>query len=353
MQEISFGSDNHSAVHPLVMAALSEVNQGFCFGYGDDPYTEEVIALLRDSFGGNCDIWMVMTGTGANVISLQALLHSFNAVLCPHTSHINVDECGAVQKFTQARLLPINTPDGKLSPELIEPALGGRGDQHHSQKKIVSISQSTEYGTAYSLDELSALAEYVHSKGLLLHIDGARLANAAAYLGVSLKAMTSEVGADVVSFGGTKNGMMFGEAIISFVPELTQNILYFRKQASQLYSKARFIAAQYKAYLQDELWRSCALHANRMASLLAQELDQFPQVRVTQKVQANAVFVILPPEWIKALQPRYMFYMWDEVIHEARLMCSFTTREEHISTLIRDIRTLSECRENGIIQNLQ
>jgi len=341
MFDISFGSDNHSTVHPDVMEALNAVNHGFCFGYGDDPLTGEVKQELADLFGGDCEVFFVMTGTGANVISLQVLMQSFNAVLCARTSHINVDECGALQKFTQGRLLPIDTPDGKISPGLIEPALGGRGDQHHSQKRIVSISQNTEYGTTYTLEELKDIADFVHDRGLLLHVDGARLANAAAFLDVSMRAMTKDIGADIISFGGTKNGLMFGEAIISFVPDLTSNIIYFRKQATQLYSKARYISAQYKAYLSNDLWLSNARQSNKMAALLASELSHFPQITITQKVEANSVFLILPPEWIKVLQPKYQFYMWDEARFEARLMCSWSSQAEHIEAIIQDIRILS------------
>jgi len=341
MNNISFGSDNHSGVHPSVFAAMQAANIGYCPAYGDDSITMQTLKDIETLFGGDCEAWLVMTGTGANILSLQILMQSFNAVICATTSHINVDECGAVQKFTQARLSPIETPDGKLTPALIAPRLMGDRDQHHSQYKIISISQSTEYGTLYSLDELRALADFAHNHNMLLHIDGARLANAAVALGCSLKAMTKDIGADIVSFGGTKNGMMFGEAIISFRKDLTADMRFFRKQASQLFSKMRFISAQFQAYLQDNLWHSNAAHANAMAKLLRAKLADLPNVTVTQEVHVNAVFVILPPHMINPLQEKYLFYTWDEARNEVRLMCSFNTREEHINDLIESIKQLS------------
>ncbi len=340
MFQYSFGSDNHSGVHSSVLKALCEVNPGYCFGYGDDPITEVVKARLAELFGGGCDVYLVMTGTGANVVALQALMNSFHSVLCANSAHINVDECGAIQKFTQSRLVVINTVDGKLSPNLLDPYMLGRGDQHHSQKRIISISQSTEYGTLYSLEELRDLANFAHQHSMYLHIDGARLANAAAALNCSLEAMTKEIGADIISFGGTKNGLMFGEAIISFVPELTKDIIYYRKQAAQLYSKMRYISAQYNAYLADDLWKTNASNANAMARLLAEKLSSIPEIHLTQPTLVNSVFAIFPPLICAKLQEKYMYYTWNEALNEIRLMCSFDTKEESIEALIRDIRLL-------------
>ncbi len=351
MYQYSFGSDNHSGVHPDVMRALHETNKGYCFGYGDDPLTESVTARLKELFGGNCDIWFVMTGTGANAIALQALIQSFNAVICANSSHINVDECGAIQKFTQARLLVIDTPNGKLSPELVLPHMHGRGDQHHSQKRILSITQSTEYGTLYTIDELRDLAIFAHSHKLFLHVDGARLSNAAAALGVSLKEMTKDVGVDILSFGGTKNGMMFGEAIVSFVPDLTHDLIYFRKQSTQLYSKMRYISAQYDAYLKNDLWLHNARHANNMARMLASELRKIDAVSVTQETEVNAVFAILPTDVNRVLQEKYMYYTWDETRGEIRLMCSFETKETDIMAFISDVRTLIANPTANILPN--
>ena len=340
MYPISFGSDNHSGVHPTVIDSMISANDGFCFGYGDDPLTLSVIDDIKKMFGGKCECWFALTGTGANVLALQSLMNSFHSVICANTAHINVDECGAVQKFTQARLVALDVPDGKLRAESILPLMHDRGDQHHSQKRIISISQSTEYGTLYSLDELRALADFAHTHGMYLHIDGARLANAAVALGVSMQAMTYDIGADIISFGGTKNGLMFGEAIISFRPELTSDIIYYRKQASQLYSKMRYISAQFQAYLKDDLWRSNAEHANRMAKLFATKLSGIPGVTITQNVEVNALFAILPRAIIAPLQEKYLFYVWNEERHEVRLMCSFNTTEEQLDAFVTDLRAM-------------
>jgi len=340
MFPISFGSDNHSGVHFTVFSALQQVNTGFCPAYGDDPLTQNILESLEALFGGDCEAFFVMTGTGANVLALQSLINSFHAIICAESAHINVDECGAVQKCTQARLRPVKTPDGKLSPALIAPQLLGDRDQHHSQYKIISISQSTEYGTLYSLDEIKALADFAHEHNMYLHIDGARLANAVVALDTDLKSMTYDVGADIVSFGGTKNGLLFGEAIISFHPDLTQDLRFYRKQCNQLFSKMRFISAQYEAYLDKELWRKNAEHANAMARLLAERLASIPELKISQEVYVNSVFVTMPKEWVEPLQQKYMFYTWDESTNEQRLMCSFNTLEEHIDDLLQSIQEL-------------
>jgi threonine aldolase len=235
----------------------------------------------------------------------------------------------------------VKTTDGKLTPKLIAPYLLGDRDQHHSQYKIISISQSTEYGTLYSLQELKALADFAHEHNMYLHIDGARLANAVVALDTDLKGMTYDIGADIISFGGTKNGLLFGEAIVSFRPELTADMRFYRKQCSQLFSKMRFIAAQYEAYLDKELWRKNAEHANSMARLLAKRLSEFPKLKISQKVYVNSVFVKMPAAWVEPLQNKYMFYTWDESTNEQRLMCSFNTLEEHIDDLIKSITELN------------
>lgn len=342
MYPISFGSDNHSGVHFRVFSALQKANVGFCPAYGDDPLTQSVLSDIEALFGGECSACFVLTGTGANVLSLQSFMRSYHAIACAATSHINVDECGAVQKFTQGRLQPIPTPDGKLTPELIAPRLFGNRDQHHSQFHIISITQSTEYGTLYSADEIRALADFAHAHGMYLHIDGARLANAAAALKCGLKEITVDAGADIVSFGGTKNGLLFGEAVISFRPEISSDIRFYRKQATQLYSKMRFISAQYEAYLERELWRENALQANAMATALAKGLSKLPGIAVTQPVQVNAVFAILPREITPALMDKYHFYMWDEARNEVRLMCGFNTLPEHVEEFLADVHAAIE-----------
>ena len=340
MYPLSFGSDNHSGVHPNVWEALRKADSGYCPAYGDDPLTQQVLKDIESLFGGDCEAYFTLTGTGANVLSLQSFIRSYHAVFCTNNAHINVDECGSVQKLTQARLQVIDTPDGKLTPQLIRPKLLNNRDQHHSQGRVVSITQSTEYGTLYSLQELRALADFAHEHGMYLHIDGARLANAAAALGCTLQAMTKDVGADIVSFGGTKNGLMFGEAVITFHPALTEDMRFYRKQITQLYSKMRYISAQYQAYLKDELWRSNALHANQMAKLLAEKLAEIPQVTITQDVTVNSLYVILPREITPALMEKYHFYMWNEALNEVRLMCSYNTQVEHIEEFIDNLRSM-------------
>ena len=342
MFPISFGSDNHSGVHPAVMDSILKANQGYCPAYGDDPITQEALARVRELFGGACEAWFVMSGTGANVIALQSLISSWHAVACPSSAHINVDECGAVQKFTQGRLQAIDTPDGKLTPELIAPRLYGNRDQHHSQFRVISISQSTEYGSLYTPNEISTLADFAHQHDMYLHLDGARLANAAAALNCSLAAITSDVGADIVSFGGTKNGLLFGEAIISFRPEINNAMRFYRKQASQLFSKMRFIGAQFIAYLENELWRANALHANRMCELLGERLAELDQIAITMPPVVNALFCILPQNITQPLMDKYHFYMWNEALNEVRLMCSFNTREEHIGEFVEDVTDLQQ-----------
>ena len=338
MFPVSFGSDNHSGVHPTVWEALRKADAGYCPAYGDDPLTLKVLQDLEELFGGDCAASFVMTGTGANVVSLQNFVRSYHAVFCANTAHINVDECGAVQKFTQARLKVIETPDGKLTPQLILPNLLNNRDQHHSQGRIVSITQSTEYGTLYSLQELKELADFAHRHEMYLHIDGARLANAAAALNCSLQEMTKDVGADIISFGGAKNGLLFGEAIVSFRPEITSDLRFYRKQCTQLFSKMRYIAAQFEAYLENGLWHQNALQANAMAALLASRLQEIPQVRITQPVAVNSLYVILPREITPALQEKYHFYMWNESLNEVRLMCSYNTTQEMIGEFVDTLK---------------
>ena len=339
MFPVSFGSDNHSGVHPEVWKALLKADEGFAPAYGEDPLTLEVLNKIESLFGGDCQACFVMTGTGANVVAIQNLVKSFNAIFCAQTAHINVDECGAVQKFTQARLQVIPTTNGKLTPELIGPYLLNNRDQHHSQGKVVSIAQSTEYGTLYTIEELKVLADYTHQQDMLLQIDGARLANAAAALDCSLKDITKEVGADIVSFGGTKNGLLFGEALISFRPELTSDIRFYRKQCTQLFSKMRYISAQFDAYLKDALWKKNANQANAMATLFSESLRNIPEVEIVQPVQVNSLFVKMPKKSIEELREKYHFYIWDEAKNVVRLMCSFNTTEKHIEEFISDLKS--------------
>lgn len=341
MHPVSFGSDNHSGAHPLMLKAIEKANQGFWHGYGEESYTEEIQNQVAALFGEQAHCLFLMTGTGANVLALQSLLKSYEAVFCADTSHINMHEAGAVQKFTQARLIVISTTDGKLTPKLIKPHISLMADQHMSQPRIISISQSTEYGTVYALSEIKELAEFAHSNNMYLHIDGARLANAAVSLGCSLLEMTADCGVDVVSLGATKNGCLFGEALIFINQDkAAADAVYYRKQSTQLVSKMRYITAQMEAYLQDDLWKQNAAHANRMASLLAAKLSEFPAVKITQPTQANAVFAILPAEIILPLQEKYHFYLWNEHRYEVRLMCSWNTTEDFIHQFVSDMTKL-------------
>lgn len=330
MYPISFGSDNHSAVHPLIMEAIVKANHGYCPAYGDDPLTHQALKKIQELFGGDCEAWFVLTGTGANVIALQSFMSSWQAVACPASAHINVDECGAVQKFCQARIQAIDSLDGKLKPKMIEAKLQGNRDQHHSQLKMISISQSTEYGSLYTVEEIRELADFAHFHDMYLHIDGARLANAAVALDCSLADITKDVGADVISFGGTKNGLLFGEAIISFKPQITKALKYYRKQATQLFSKMRFISAQFLAYLQDELWKTNALNANMMCKYLEEELAKKQKVKITMPAEVNALFCILPAALTAQLMQKYHFYMWNESRNEVRLMCGFDTKKADV-----------------------
>lgn len=333
-----FASDNNAGVHARVWDALRSADQGHVVAYGDDVYTETAVRLFRERFGEQAEVFFVFGGTGANVSALAALTRPFEAVVCADTAHVNVDECGAPERFTGCKLVDLPTPDGKLRPEQMEPLLARVGDQHHVQPRVVSVSQPTELGTVYTVEELKRLSEFAHERGMLLHVDGARLSNAAAHLGVSLKELTGGAGVDVLSFGGTKNGMMYGEAVVFFDPSLAEGFKFIRKQCAQLPSKMRFVAAQFTALLGEDLWRETAAHANRMAQTLASELRTIPQARITQPVESNAVFAVLPRESIARVQERFFFYVWNEQTSEVRLMCSFDTTDEDVAELVEVIK---------------
>ena len=323
-----FASDNASGAHPLVMAAMSEANAGHVHAYGADPWTERAHELMRREFGSQVETFFVFNGTGANSTALQALIRSYEAVICPASAHINTDECGAPERFTGGKLLAVDTPDGKLTPALIEGSITGVGFEHTSQPAVVSITQSTEYGTVYRPDELRAIAETARAHGLRLHVDGARLSNAAAALGCSLREACA--GADVLSFGATKNGAVLAESVVFFDPTLSDGFKYVRKQSAQLASKMRYVSAQYVALLEDGLWRRNAENANAMAALLADRVRTVPGVRITQAVDANEVFAILPREVIGPLADEYDFYVWDERADEVRWVTSWDTTTEDV-----------------------
>ena len=334
----SFASDNNAGVHPEIVEAIRTVNEGHVVAYGDDEITARAVKLFKKHFGKDIEVFFVFGGTGANVLGLKAITQTFNAVICAETAHVNVDECGAPEKFTGCKLISLPTPDGKLRLEQLEPLVHVFGNEHHVQPRVVSISQATEMGTIYQKDELKAIAKFAHANNMLLHVDGARLANAAASLNVSLKSITSDAGVDVLSFGGTKNGMIYGEAVVFFDPKLARDFKYIRKQGMHLPSKMRFISAQFETLLSGDLWHRSAAHANRMARLLGSELEKVSPITLTQKVEANGVFAVLPKQFIPLLQKKYFFYVWNEAISEVRLMCSFDTTEEDIHEFVGLVR---------------
>jgi threonine aldolase len=282
-------------------------------------------------------VFPVFNGTGANVIAIRAVCRPYQAVICAETAHLYVDECGAAEAIAGVKLLTVATPDGKLTPELVDTRLTGRGDEHRVQPRLVTVTQSTELGTLYSLDELRALAAHAHEHDLLLHVDGARIANAAVSLGVPLRETTTDAGADILAFGATKNGALGAEAVVFLSEGLAGEALYLRKQSLQLASKMRFISAQLEAILTDDLWRENAAHANAMAARLAEALGDVPDIAITQPVQANAVFATLPAAATSALQETYGFYVWDELTGEVRWMCSWDTSPEDVDAFAADI----------------
>ncbi len=334
----SFASDNNAGIHPEILKAIALVNQGHVVGYGADPYTAIMVNTFREHFGEDAEVFVVFNGTGANTLSLQAMTKSYQAVICAASAHIYTDECGAPEKFTGCKLIPIATSDGKLTVEMVRHAYHGIGDEHHVQPKVISITQATEMGTVYRPEEIRALASFAHERDLYLHMDGARLANAAAALGQTLRQATRDLGVDVLSFGGTKNGIMGGEAVVFFRPELAQDFLYLRKQSMQLASKMRFISAQLGALLTNDLWLTNAQHSNRMAKLLEKELRQIPGVKIFYHVEANGVFVKIPRESIPIIQERYFFYVWQEEESVVRWMCSFDTTEEDVQNFAQFVR---------------
>lgn len=341
-----FASDNNAGVHTRVMDAIRAANQGHTVAYGDDAYTEAAARKFREQFGEDAQVFFVFGGTGANVTGLAAVTRPYNAVVCAASAHINVDECGAPELFSGCKLIDLQTPDGKLRPEQIEPLLWRKSDQHHVQPRVISISQPTELGTVYGVEELESLSTFAHERGLLLHVDGARLANAAAHLGVSLREAAG--GADVLSFGGTKNGMMYGEAVVFSEAALARDFKFVRKQGAQLPSKSRFIAAQFNALLTEDLWLRNASHANRCARMLAEEIERIPQLKITQAVESNAVFALMPRDAIARVQERFFFYVWTEQISEVRFMCSFDTTEEDVRDLVAVIREQVSSSESQV-----
>jgi threonine aldolase len=331
----SFASDNNAGIHPKVLRAIARANTGHAVGYGDDPYTQAAVGKFKQHFGPDVEVFIVFNGTAANCLSLKALTESYNAVICSDVAHIHTDECGAPEKFTGCKLILINAPRGKLTVESVSHAYHGIGDQHHVQPRVISITQATEMGTVYTPREIRDLASFAHKRGMFLHMDGARIANAAVSLGLNLRQATRDLGIDVLSFGGTKNGAMGAEAVVFFDKKLAQDFLYLRKQGMQLASKMRFISTQLEALLSDNLWRKNAQHANRMAGLLKKEVGKIPRVKIVYPVEANGVFAQVPRRAIAKLQKRYFFYVWNEEESVVRWMCSFDTTEEDVRQFAR------------------
>ena len=338
MSKRSFASDNNAGVHPEIIEALRAANEGHVVAYGDDPFTARAVKVFQKHFGKDIAVFFVFGGTGANVLGLKAITNSYEAVVCAETAHINVDECGAPEKFTGCKLLTVRTPDGKLRPENIKPFLHGIGFEHHVQPRVISISQATEMGTVYTKSELTTLSRFARDHNLLLHVDGARIANAAVSLNAHFKEITADAGVDVLSFGGAKNGMMYGEAVVFFDKKLATDFKYIRKQGMHLPSKMRFVSAQFETLLGTDLWRRSAAHANRMARLLATELEKIPNVKLTQPVEANGVFAEIPEKFVPALQKKYFFYVWNEETSECRFMASFDTSEDDIHDFVALVR---------------
>jgi threonine aldolase len=330
----TFASDNCAGIHPQVLAAISDANVGHVPSYGGDPVTSEATELFRHHFGDDAEVYFTFNGTGANVVGLQSLLRPFEAVICATSAHINEDECGAPERFLGSKLVAVPAPDGKLTPDLVEAAVTGVGDEHRVQPRVVSITQSTEVGTCYTVAEVAALAQRVHQLDMWLHVDGARLSNAAAHLGVGLGAFGSGSGVDVLSYGATKNGAMGAEAVVSFHPDAHSSLRFIRKQSMQLASKMRFVAAQFGALLSDGLWRDNAAHANEMAGRLADGVAPIPGVTIAYPVEANAVFAVLPGAVTEELQRQYPFYVWDRPAGVVRWMTSFDTTEHDVDEFV-------------------
>ncbi|GAA0598710.1 threonine aldolase family protein [Actinomadura livida] len=326
----TFASDNQASVHPDVLAALAACNDGHQPAYGDDDVTARLREVVRRHFGDRAEVYPVFNGTGANVVSLQAMSERWSSVICADSAHINTDECGAAEKVAGLKLVTAPAPDGKLTPARVEELATGLDNVQRRRPAVVSITQSTELGTVYTAAETAAIAAAAHERGLSVHMDGARIANAAASLGLPLRALTTDAGVDVLSFGGTKNGLLLGEAVVVLNPDAARGLAYLRKSSMQLASKMRYVSAQLVALLDGDLWLRNAAHANAMAARLAGAARAVPGVEITQAVEANAVFAVLPKDAAERLRKRFPFYTWDERAGEVRWVCSFDTAEADV-----------------------
>ena len=333
-----FASDNYSGVHPEVLAAIAAANEGHQTAYGADDYTARLQQVVQGHFGAQATAFPVFNGTGANVVALQSLLPRWGAVIAAKSAHINVDEGGAPERVGGMKLLTVPTPDGKLTPALIDQEAWGWGDEHRAQPLAVSITQSTELGTLYTADEIRAIADHAHERGMLLHVDGARLANAAVSLGAELRAFTTDAGVDILSLGGTKNGAMGAEAVVVLSDRAGEGMLFLRKLNMQLASKMRFISAQLVALYEGELWRENASHANAMAARLRAAAEQVPGVSFAYPTQSNGVFARLPEGVADRVRDAFFFYDWDASAGEVRWMCTWDTTEDDVDAFARAVR---------------
>jgi len=335
-----FGSDNHSGVHPDILKEIERVNNDYYLSYGEDEYTKKTIEKIKTHFGENIDVYFVGNGTAANILGLKAVTKSFNSILCAETAHLNVHECCGPEKFLGCKLVTIPTVDGKLTVDLLKPNIVGFGDPHMAQPKIISITQTSECGTVYSQKEIKNISDFAHKNNMLLHMDGARLCNAAAFLNEKLHSITKEAGVDLLSFGGTKNGMMFGDAVIFFNKKLSKNFEFYRKQGMHLTSKMRFISAQFNAFFSNGLWLKNAKHANSMTKMLYKEIKDIQNLEVVYKIQGNAVFVKFDKKYNDKLLKKYFFHVFDENRNIVRFMCSFNTNKKDVIDFSKTIREI-------------
>lgn len=335
-----FLSDNNSGVHPRILEAISNCNIGHEPSYGEDKYTEKANELFKEAFQADVDVYFVTNGTAANIVGLSGLLKPFEGVVCTDTAHINVDECGALERFGGNKILYVPNRDGKLDIDDIKGFLNSIGDEHQVQPKIISISQITELGTIYTIKEIKELADFAHANNMFLHVDGARISNGVIALNSSFKEMITDTGVDLLSFGGTKNGMMIGEAIVSFNKNLSMNFKYIRKQGMQLLSKMRFISAQFIPYLEENIWKENAINSNNMAKYLKEELEKFPDVKIKNESLGNILFVKIPKEWNKQIQEKFPVYITDEEENIIRLVTSFDTTKEDVKSFVNHIKKI-------------
>lgn len=333
-----FASDNYAGAHPEVLAAVTLANGGHQVAYGEDDYTANLQRIIRGHFGACAEAFPVFNGTGANVVALQAVTDRWGAVISAESAHINVDEGGAPERVGGLKLLTVPTPDGKLTPELIDRQAWGFEDEHRAMPQVVSITQNTELGTVYTPDEIRAICDHAHGLGMVVHLDGARIANAAASLDVPMRTFTNAAGVDLLSLGGTKNGALFGEAVVVLNPDVVRRMKHLRKLSMQLASKMRFVSVQLEALLAKDLWLRNARHANEMAQRLAEGVRSVHGVEILHPVQANAVFARLPHDVSERLQKRYRFYFWDETAGDVRWMCSFDTRAEDVDGFLAALK---------------